>query len=119
AVPVNDSGILGGNGSVGALTANRGGTVAPGNSIGTLRVAGDLLLAPGSTYEVELSPAGSDRLVVGGQATVTGATMALALETDPSLLSSSQTNSILNRPFDVLQAAGGVQGQFGSVLANT
>ncbi|WP_122856044.1 autotransporter domain-containing protein [Pseudomonas viridiflava] len=119
AVTVNDSGILGGNGSVGALTANRGGTVAPGNSIGTLRVAGDLLLAPGSTYAVELSPAGSDRLVVGGQATVTGATMALALETDPSLLSSSQTNSILNRPFDVLQAAGGVQGQFGSVLTNT
>ncbi|MEE4819329.1 autotransporter domain-containing protein [Pseudomonas alliivorans] len=119
AVILNDNATLGGNGRIGSLLARRGSTVAPGNSIGTLRVDGDLALAPGSLYAVELSPSGSDRIVAGGTATVTGANMTLSLETNPSLLNNSQTNSLLNRPFDVLQAAGGVQGQFGSVLTNT
>ncbi|MCF5649758.1 autotransporter domain-containing protein [Pseudomonas syringae] len=119
AVTVNNGGILGGNGSVTSLNANRGGTVAPGNSIGTLQVAGDLNLAPGSTYAVEFSPTASDRIVVGGTATVSGANMALSLENDnPALLSSNQTSSVLGQQFNVLQAAGGVQGQFGSVTDN-
>ncbi|WP_296254187.1 MULTISPECIES: autotransporter domain-containing protein [unclassified Pseudomonas] len=115
AVTVNDSGVLGGNGSVGSLTANRGGTVAPGNSIGTLQVAGDLRLAPGSIYAVELSPSGSDRIIAGGNATVSGANMTLALLSNASLLSSGQTASVLGRQFNVLQASGGVEGQFASV----
>ncbi|RMO85435.1 Membrane protein [Pseudomonas syringae pv. philadelphi] len=116
AVTVNNGGVLGGNGSVASLTANQGGTVAPGNSIGTLQVAGDLNLTPGSTYAVELSPTASDRLVVGGIATVSGANMALTLENaNAALLSSNQTSSVIGRQYNVLQAAGGIQGQFGSV----
>ncbi|MDP2146519.1 MAG: S8 family serine peptidase, partial [Pseudomonas sp.] len=38
-VTVSNSGVLGGAGSIGALNAKSGGTVAPGNSIGTLNVA--------------------------------------------------------------------------------
>ncbi|RMP11141.1 Auto transporter [Pseudomonas syringae pv. delphinii] len=116
AVTVNNGGVLGGNGRVASLTANPGGTVAPGNSIGTLQVAGDLNLAPGSTYAVELSPTASDRIVVGGTATVSGANMALTLENDnAALLNSNQTSSVIGRQYNVLQAAGGIQGQFGSV----
>lgn len=114
---VNDTGILGGNGRVASLTANRGGTVAPGNSVGTLNVAGDLNLAPGAVYAVELSPTGSDRIIAGGQATVSGATMALSLENGAGF-TTGQVNSLVGRQFSVLQAAGGVQGQFGSVLDN-
>lgn len=117
AVTVNDTGILGGNGRVASLAANRGGTVAPGNSVGTLQVAGDLNLAPGAVYAVELSPAGSDRIIAGGQATVSGATMALSLENGAGF-TTSEVNSLIGRQFNVLQAAGGVQGQFGSVLDN-
>lgn len=118
AVTVNDSATLGGSGRVGGLTARSGATVAPGNSIGTLQVNGDVTLAPGSTYAVEVSPSGSDRIVATGMATVQGATVSLALENSPTLLSATQVRSLLGQRYDILHAAGGVQGQFGAVLPN-
>lgn len=118
AVTVNNSGTLGGSGRIGALTANSGGRVAPGNSIGTLNVAGDVTLNSGSTYAVELSPTSSDRIVAGGTATVSGASVSLALENSPSLLSSAEAQSLLGRQYTILQAAGGVQGQFAAVVPN-
>src|SRR5690606_32304205 len=114
----NNSGTLGGSGRIGALTANSGGRVAPGNSIGTLNVGGDVTFAPGSTYAVELSPTSSDRIVAGGTATVSGASVSLALENSPTLLSSAEAQSLLGRQYDILQAAGGVQGQFAAVVPN-
>ncbi|MGV8890247.1 MAG: autotransporter domain-containing protein [Pseudomonas sp.] len=117
-VTVNDSGTLGGSGRVGALTANRGATVAPGNSIGTLQVSGDVTFAPGSTYAVELSPTESDRIIAGGTATVGGATVSLSLENSPTLLSTQHVQSLLGHQYNILQAAGGIQGQFGAVLPN-
>lgn len=116
AVTVNDSGTLGGSGRIGALTANSGGRVAPGNSIGTLVVAGDVTFAPGSIYAVELSPTRSDRIVAGGAASISGATVSLSLENSPTLLSTVEVQSLLGHQYDILQAAGGVQGQFGAVL---
>ncbi|MFW9082498.1 autotransporter domain-containing protein [Pseudomonas sp. P2757] len=116
AVTVNDSATLGGSGRIGALTANSGARVAPGNSIGTLNVAGDVTFAPGSTYAVELSPTSSDRIVAGGTATVSGATVSLSLENSPTLLSAPEARSLLGRQYDILQAAGGIQGQFGAVV---
>ncbi len=118
AVTVNASGTLGGNGRIAALTANAGGTVAPGNSIGTLQVSGDVTFAPGSTYAVELSPSNSDQIIAGGRATVSGATVSLSLENSPTLLSTQQVQSLLGHQYNILQAAGGIQGQFGAVLPN-
>jgi subtilase-type serine protease len=92
--------------------------VAPGNSIGTLNVAGDVTFAPGSTYAVELSPTSSDRIVAGGTANISGATVSLSLENSPTLLSTTEAQSLLGRQYDILQAAGGIQGQFGAVLPN-
>ncbi|MCV9907835.1 autotransporter-associated beta strand repeat-containing protein [Brucella sp. HL-2] len=65
---------LGGAGIVGQTFIN-GGTLAPGNSIGTLNVAGDLRFTASSLYEVEVSPSGSDRVNVAGQADLGGATV--------------------------------------------
>lgn len=118
AVSVNDSGTLGGSGRIGALTVNRGGRVAPGNSVGTLQVAGDVTLGAGSTYAVELTPGGSDRIVAGGKARLDGGTVTLALENSPTLLSGAQAQSLIGRQYTILQAAGGVEGQFGQVLPN-
>ncbi|MGW8466621.1 autotransporter serine peptidase EprS [Pseudomonas sp. CLCA07] len=117
-VTVNDGGTLGGSGRIGALSANRGATVAPGNSIGTLQVTGDVTFAPGSTYAVELSPTSSDRIVAGGTATLGGATVTLSLENSPTLLSATEVQSLLGHQYAILQAAGGIQGQFGAVLPN-
>ena len=72
--PVNvfAAGRLGGNGSVGNTIVQ--GTLAPGNSIGTLTVNGNLQQDASAVYEVEIDAAGaSDRTVVNGTATVGGA----------------------------------------------
>ncbi|MCD4529417.1 MULTISPECIES: autotransporter serine protease [Pseudomonas] len=118
AVTVNEGGILGGNGRIASLTANRGGSVAPGNSIGTLQVAGDVTFASGSTYAVEVSPTSSDLIVAGGKATLDGATVSLSLENSPTLLTAAEAKSLLGTRFNILQAAGGIDGRFGEVLPN-
>jgi subtilase-type serine protease len=115
-VTVNDNGILGGNGRIGRLTAKRGGTVAPGNSIGTLQVAGDVTFEPGSTYAVELSPTRSDQIVAGGNAVIDGATVSLSLENSPTLLTAGEVKSLLGNQYNILQAAGGIEGRFGAVV---
>ncbi len=116
AVTVNSSGTLGGSGRIAALSVNQGGRVAPGNSVGTLQVAGDVNLGAGSTYAVELTPTSSDRIVAGGKAILGGGNVTLALENSPTLLSGAQAQSLIGRQYSILQAAGGIQGQFGQVL---
>jgi len=118
AVTVNDRGTLGGSGRIGALTANGGGTVAPGNSIGILNVAGDVTFEPGSTYAVELSPTRSDQIIAGGKAVIEGATVSLALENSPTLLTTSEAKSLLGIQYNILQAADGIEGRFGEVVPN-
>ncbi|CRI55396.1 membrane protein [Pseudomonas sp. CCOS 191] len=117
-VTVNDGGVLGGNGRIGALVVSRGGVVAPGNSIGTLRVASDVTFQPGSTYAVEVDSTGSDRLVSDGQIAVGGANLALDLQNPGVSLQSQQATSLVGRQFDILDAAGGVQGSFAQVQSN-
>ncbi|WP_262278642.1 autotransporter domain-containing protein [Pseudomonas aeruginosa] len=118
AVEVNAGGTLGGSGRIGGLLARSGGTVAAGNSIGTLEVAGDLRFESGSTYAVELSESASDRIVASGKASIAGGNVTLAMENSPDLLSQSQVESLVGRRFDILDAAGGIDGRFDAVLPN-
>ena len=80
AVNVN-GGTLGGSGTLtGPVTINTGGTIAPGNSIGILYVAG-LTMESGSTYEVELNDGGIlagvnyDHINATGVVTINGGTV--------------------------------------------
>ncbi|MDT3253529.1 autotransporter outer membrane beta-barrel domain-containing protein [Serratia sp. root2] len=115
AVTVQNAGILGGSGSVGSLTARRGGTVAPGNSIGTLNVANNVSFEPGSRYAVEVAANGqSDRIHSGGSATIGGGEVAVSLENNPNLLSQSEVRSLLGQQYNILTADQGVSGQFSS-----
>ncbi|WP_454878968.1 autotransporter outer membrane beta-barrel domain-containing protein [Serratia inhibens] len=119
AVTVQNAGILGGTGSVGSLTARRGGTVAPGNSIGTLNVANNVSFEPGSRYAVEVAPNGqSDRIHSGGSATIAGGEVAVSLENSPNLLSQSEVRSLLGQQYSILTADQGISGQFDSVAPN-
>ncbi len=70
---------LEGAGMVSGAEILAGGTLAPGNSIGTLMVDGDLRFEPGSRFEVEVGPDGAgDAVWAGGKALLAGDVMALA-----------------------------------------
>lgn len=110
AVTVESGATLGGNGTIGRLNVLAGGIVAPGNSIGTLTVNGNVSFAPGSIYQVEVNGAGqSDQIISTGSITVSGATLAIAA------ISGSMPPSVRFKLFD---AAGGVSGQFTSVTSD-
>lgn len=72
-VTVEGSGTLGGTGAVGGDVINAA-TVAPGNSIGTLTIAGDLTQQANGALVLESDFAGGriDRLAVSGDATLDG-----------------------------------------------
>ena len=111
---VNSGGLLGGTGTVGGLSALSGGTVAPGaaggTSIGSLSVAGNAAFASGSTYQVVANAAGqASRLAVSGTASLAGGTVQVLAQ--PGTYNPRTQYAILN-------AAGGVSGQFAGVTSN-
>ena len=118
-VTVQNVGVLGGSGTVGSLTARSGGTVAPGNSIGTLNVTRNLSFEPGSRYAVEVAPNGqSDRIQSNGSATIGGGEVAVSLENSTNLLSQSEVRSLLGQQYNILTAQQGISGRFDSVAPN-
>jgi fibronectin-binding autotransporter adhesin len=81
-VTVDNTGTLGGSGTLtGNVSINEGGTLAPGNSPGTLTIAGNLDLNVGSTSIFELGEAGvagganNDLVAVGGNLALNGGTI--------------------------------------------
>ncbi|WP_134681797.1 autotransporter domain-containing protein [Paracoccus ravus] len=103
ATEVQDGGRIGGNGTTGDLTIASGGRLAPGESIGTLHVDGDLTLAEGAIYELEADAEGnSDRVAVLGTASLNGSVFALAQDGDYGI----------STDYTILTAAGGVSGAF-------
>ena len=108
AVTVNSGGTLGGTGRVGTLVSN-GATIAPGNSIGTLNVAGNFT-QNGGIYQVETNAAGqSDRINVTGSATLNGGTVQVLAQ--PGTYARNTTYTILN-------AAGGLSGAYSGATSN-
>ena len=106
-VDVTSGGTLKGSGTVGGVDAASGGTVAPGNSIGTLSVSGAVSFASGSVYEVEANATSSDKIEATGAATLTGGTVSL-IPYQGALLRAGTT-------YTILSAAGGVTGAFDSI----
>ncbi len=108
AIQVQSGATLSGTGSVGNVLINAGGTLAPGNSIGTLNVDGDLVFGPNSVYQVETDAAGNaDRVVVSGLASLAGAVQVLA---ENGSYAPSTSYNILS--------AGQLSGQFDSISSN-
>lgn len=101
-----NSGFVGGTGTLAPTTVASGGTLAPGNSIGTINVQGNLTFNAGSTYRVEFSPTDADRTNATGTGQLNGGTVqAVALP-----------GSFTARSYTILNATGGVTGTFGSVV---
>lgn len=82
-VNVNVGGTLSGNGKFFAVN-NNGGTISPGNSIGTITISGNLNMGPNSKYYAEINGAASDRIDVGGTASIQSSTFEVAHDTDKS-----------------------------------
>src|SRR5499427_989866 len=113
AVTVNSGGMLTGTGTIGGLSVGSGGIVAPGNpgnSIGTLRVAGDVSFDDGSIYQVKANAAGKSAMISAtGAASIDGGTV--------QVLAQSGTYARQTR-YTILTASGGVDGQFTNVTSN-
>lgn len=115
---VEAGGTLGGHGTLGSggsslVTVQNGGTLAPGNSIGTLTINGDLNFKSGSTYAVEITGSGtSDRTDVTGVANIDGGTVAVtALD--------AQTSYQNSQSYRILTAAGGLTGAFTNTVSSS
>lgn len=113
---VEDGAVLGGHGTVGSgvgsvITIASGGTLAPGNSIGTFTVNGNLVFDAGSHLAVEVDPAGTDAdlVHVTGNATLKGGSVAHIGANGAYKLRSSYT---------ILSADGTLSGSFDSVTTD-
>jgi fibronectin-binding autotransporter adhesin len=104
---VEAGGTLGGTGIVaGAVTIRNGGTLAPGNSVGTLTL-GSLTLDPGSDLQIEIQDAFTfDKLVLSGGVSLGGKLDLIFL--NGFVPSSSNT-------FTIITAPGGISGNFAAV----
>jgi outer membrane autotransporter protein len=103
---IGTEGTLMGNGTMGNVIVANGGTIAPGNSIGTLHSTGTITFASGSTYNVQLNSAGqSDLITTTGAATINGGTVVVS------------NGNVFNNShiYTILTAAGGVTGQFSAL----
>jgi outer membrane autotransporter protein len=101
---------LTGTGSIGGLSVSGGGIVAPGNSIGTLTVRGNVSFDVDGIYQVKANAAGqSDRINATGTATLTGGTV--------QVLAQGGTYARQTR-YTILTANAGVTGKFTGVTSN-
>jgi autotransporter-associated beta strand protein len=104
---VNSGGTIGGNGTLPTTIVN--GVIAPGNSIGTLTINGNLTLNAGSVTQIEVQGATSDKFIVTGSATLGGTLQLIALGNGPF---------VFGTPTTIITAAGGTSGSFASVNTN-
>ncbi|MBY8822811.1 autotransporter domain-containing protein [Sphingomonas colocasiae] len=110
AVRVANGATLGGTGTIAGATIQSGGTIAPGLSVGTLTITGQLVQEAGSTYAAEITSAGADRIAVGSIATIrSGATLAVTRASGDYTVGSRYT---------LLTAAGGVSGNYTTMTQN-
>jgi outer membrane autotransporter protein len=110
AVAVNSGGTLAGTGTVGATTIMSGGTFAPGNSPGTMTIAGNLAFQSGALYLVQVNPstASSANVTAGGSATLAGTVQA-----------AFASGSYVTRTYTIVSAAGGLNGTTFNTLSTT
>ena len=106
------SGTLGGDFTTSGNLVVAGGTLAPGNSPGTVNVNGNFTLAANGIYAVEINATASDKVVATGSATLAGA---LKVTQDATPGSAQAAGG---RQFTIISAAGGISGAFSNANTN-
>ncbi|HEY3642560.1 MAG TPA: autotransporter domain-containing protein, partial [Xanthobacteraceae bacterium] len=92
---VNNGGTLKGTGTVGNARINSGGTLAPGNSPGTITVAGNLAFQSGALYLVQVTPSTASSANVSGTASLAGTVQTVFAP-----------GTYVGRSYDILHSAG-------------
>ncbi len=115
-VVVDPTATLGGAGLIITQNVVVLGNLSPGNSPGTLSIAGNLVLSDGSSTVIEIaSPTNFDRIVVSGQATLGGTLEAQSYEgakiTPGTRYDFLQAGSIVGE-FDSIVVPDGLRGRF-------
>jgi autotransporter-associated beta strand protein len=98
---VNSGASLLGTGTVGTTIVKAGGFLAPGNSPGTMTVAGNLAFESGAFYIVQLNPTTASSTNASGTASLAGTVGAIFLP-----------GTYVARSYTILTAAGGRTGTF-------
>ena len=122
--------LSGTGGVMGNLTVN--GTLAPGNSPGTLTVSGNVVQSAGSTLDIQIDGSGTgtgagnyDRLVLTGAGstyTADRTSPGVTLQTQLRGISGSANNNYspsLGQGFQIITAPGGILGNFASFVQPT
>jgi autotransporter-associated beta strand protein len=108
-VSVNTSAVLAGTGSVGSVSINSGGTLAPGDGTPSSSMSlGSMALQAGAMYVVMLNPATASSANVTGAATLGDATVKAIYA----------NGSYISRQYTIL-TAGNISGTFGSLVNTT
>ncbi len=102
-VSVTGGGTLGGAGTIGSLVVGDGGTLAPGNSPGTLTVVGDVFFASGSTFDVEIDGTLHDSILVQ--------TGDVTIEDGAFLDAAFAPGVLLDNPYQVIALGEGSSGE--------
>ena len=112
ALRIENGGTLKGHGIViGAVWIDKGGSFAPGTSIGTFGIEGDLVMAEGSILEVEVIGPDVDQVIVDGTVTL-GGTLEVISDFE-------RGDNELGDTFEFITATGGFTGDFDEVTSDT
>lgn len=120
-IGIHDGGTLGGNGMVSMINVLQYGTIAPGNSIGTLNVTGDVTFQAGSVYRVEVNGSGNvpgvnnDWVHAGGAISIDSMAVVEVLAENGTDDGSTFQPSTTYR---ILTADSGLTGSFGTLYEN-
>lgn len=115
-VLINGGGTLGGNGTINGDVQNSG-TIAPGNSIGTLHVDGTFTSDAASITQIEINNTGTtpgvnnDLITVTGNAVLNGGTVSVVTSTSVGFTAGSR--------YTFLQASNSLTGTFSGISTNT
>ena len=108
---VRSGGRLSGTGTLATANVEAGAMHGPGNSVSTQTVTGNYTNR--GTLQVDITPTTADKLIVGGNVDIGGATLDLLMSSAPL----SEWNSVTG-PYTLIQNNGqnAIAGQFASVL---
>ena len=108
---MNTGGRLGGTGTIGGLVVNNGGVAAPGNSPGTIAIAGTVTFNSGSVYQVDVTPEGAHDLL-----TATGA-VSLSSGARVAVLAEAGVYAA-NTTYAIITTTDTLSGSFGAVTSD-